>query len=75
MDHLDNMGVSKLSAIFFFFSKVNYSFKCMKILYIGDSSSLATTRFQKLTFFPDLLLGYSLASGNKEYKLMHLRRV
>jgi len=27
MDILDDMGMSKLSAIFYFFFKVNYSFK------------------------------------------------
>jgi len=30
MDILDDMGVSKLSAIFFFFLKVNYSFNTAK---------------------------------------------
>lgn len=34
--------------------------------------SLATTSFHKFTFFPNLLLGYSLASGNKEYKLQQV---
>jgi len=43
MDILDDMGVSKLSAkVFFFFFKVNYSFKCINVLSVFKWAWLTT---------------------------------